>query len=391
MHPKKLGLSICVIVAGTSGIAPAQTAWTVCQSGRCDFTTIGAAVAAASNGDTIAVGPGVYSEVLDFHGKAVAVVSTDGPTSTFIEKPIDAGNGVPGGAPSSPTVIFESGEGRNSILDGFTIRKGTGRFTPAWACNCDGWQLGGGIFITNASPLIRNCVVRENSCFTYHSRGGGVYVAGGSPRFEGCELLLNGAGGGYGRGGGAWISGNAEFFDCDFRLNTANSYHHGFGGAIWVEGGSPLFHFVRIVYNVASHGVGGIRVTSTTQLNHVYLSGNSDIAMDGTPINLGGNVLDGDCDGNGVLDKDEIASGQSLDLNGNGVPDHCECLFSPTDCVDPCPADLNHDGTVGGADISVLLGYWGLSGKNVVGDLTNDGTVNGADLSVLLGSWGPCP
>jgi len=25
-----------------------------------------------------------------------------------------------------------------------------------------------------------------------------------------------------------------------------------------------------------------------------------------------------------------------------------------------------------------------------VADLTNDGTVNGADLSVLLGNWGPC-
>jgi len=60
-------------------------------------------------------------------------------------------------------------------------------------------------------------------------------------------------------------------------------------------------------------------------------------------------------------------------------------------CEPACIADLDDDGVVGGADIAVLLGYWGLSGKNVVGDLTGDGTVNGADLSVLLGSWGPCP
>jgi hypothetical protein len=56
-----------------------------------------------------------------------------------------------------------------------------------------------------------------------------------------------------------------------------------------------------------------------------------------------------------------------------------------------CSADLNNDGTVSGADISVLLGYWGQSGKSVVGDINGDGLVDGADLAVLLSSWGKCP
>jgi hypothetical protein len=86
-----------------------------------------------------------------------------------------------------------------------------------------------------------------------------------------------------------------------------------------------------------------------------------------------------DCDSNGIPDAVEIAAG-APDVNANGVPDTCECL-----------ADLNTDSIVNGADISVLLGYWGQSGKGVVGDINGDGLVDGADLAILLSSWGTCP
>ena len=56
-------------------------------------------------------------------------------------------------------------------------------------------------------------------------------------------------------------------------------------------------------------------------------------------------------------------------------------------CISPCPADLNHDGVVGGSDLGLMLGNWGSSG---IGDLDNSGLVNGADLGILLGSWGNC-
>jgi hypothetical protein len=53
----------------------------------------------------------------------------------------------------------------------------------------------------------------------------------------------------------------------------------------------------------------------------------------------------------------------------------------------PCPADLNGDGSVGGADLGLLLGNWGFTGT---GDLNGDGTVSGSDLGLLLGNWGAC-
>jgi len=57
-------------------------------------------------------------------------------------------------------------------------------------------------------------------------------------------------------------------------------------------------------------------------------------------------------------------------------------LFRP-----PCVADINRDGTVGPADLSVLLGSWGTGGA---GDLNGNGAVGADDLSILLAAWGGC-
>ncbi len=48
-------------------------------------------------------------------------------------------------------------------------------------------------------------------------------------------------------------------------------------------------------------------------------------------------------------------------------------------------ADLNGDGHVDGADLTILLSQWGGPGA---GDLSGNGSVGGEDLAMLLGSWG---
>jgi hypothetical protein len=53
-----------------------------------------------------------------------------------------------------------------------------------------------------------------------------------------------------------------------------------------------------------------------------------------------------------------------------------------------CPGDADGDGTVGPADLALVLGAWGTS--NPLYDFNCDGIVNGADSSVVLGGWGPC-
>ncbi len=88
-----------------------------------------------------------------------------------------------------------------------------------------------------------------------------------------------------------------------------------------------------------------------------------------------------DCNGNGVDDDCDIARGDATDFNADGIPDSCQCA-----------PDLNADHQVNGADLGVLLAFWGpRSSAFPAADLTNDGFVDGADLGVLLSAWGSCP
>lgn len=50
-----------------------------------------------------------------------------------------------------------------------------------------------------------------------------------------------------------------------------------------------------------------------------------------------------------------------------------------------CSADFNGDGTVNGADLSEVLGFWGTTDS--LHDLSGNGTVGGEDLTIVLGQW----
>ena len=73
---------------------------------------------------------------------------------------------------------------------------------------------------------------------------------------------------------------------------------------------------------------------------------------------------------------DQLAGGTWNDAGGNVVCD--------------CPADLDGDGAVGGADLTIILSDWGCIGNDCVGDLDGNGEVNGADLTIILSAWGDC-
>lgn len=85
-----------------------------------------------------------------------------------------------------------------------------------------------------------------------------------------------------------------------------------------------------------------------------------------------------DCNANGVPDAQDIASGTSVDTDGDGFPDECGCR-----------ADLDGDGIVGGPDLAVLLAAWGPC-PSCAADLTGDGSVLADDLAIVLSSWGAC-
>ena len=57
-----------------------------------------------------------------------------------------------------------------------------------------------------------------------------------------------------------------------------------------------------------------------------------------------------------------------------------------------CPADLNQDNIVNGADIGLMISIWGGCPETgcTYGDLNNDNQINGADLGLLFAEWGTC-
>lgn len=124
-----------------------------------------------------------------------------------------------------------------------------------------------------------------------------------------------------------------------------------------------------------------------------------DGILDVNVINLGGGTFDpqqgdefiilratGALDG--TFDKDPISYGNgkvylwSVAVGNDTVTLHLDDTL-------PCPADLNSDGIVDGADLGILLGDWGAC-PGCISDLVDDNLVDGADLGVLLGEWGPC-
>jgi len=82
-----------------------------------DYSSIQAAIVAATTNDLVLVSPGVYNEAIDLSGKAITVASqfweTGNPTNVLTTI-ISPSAGLSG-------VTASSGEGTNSRLIGFTI------------------------------------------------------------------------------------------------------------------------------------------------------------------------------------------------------------------------------------------------------------------------------
>lgn len=158
-------------------------------------------------GDTVLVLPGVYSERIDFLGKAITVRAQNGASQTTIDA-----------SSAGSVAVFDSGEGPGSVLDGFRMTNGSGTADL-------GVLVGGGIYCAGSSPRILGCVI-DNCSATY---GAGVGVIGGSPFFNACTVRQNTALTDFvasvdGEGGGFYLQGASsvviqnslvEFNSCD--------------------------------------------------------------------------------------------------------------------------------------------------------------------------------
>jgi parallel beta-helix repeat protein len=88
-------------------------------------------------------------------------------------------------------VVISAGSG-TQILDGFTITKGNASYSgliKVNGINVEAYR-GGGVAISSASPVIRNCTIQEN----FGQNGGGMSVFNSSPDIISCSFLGNTAG-----------------------------------------------------------------------------------------------------------------------------------------------------------------------------------------------------
>ena len=202
-----------------------------------EYTTIQSAIDGAVDGDTVRVARGLYigrgNRDIDFRGKALVVISEEGPEVTVIDC---------GGSPDTPHrgFHFRSHESGDSRLEGFTIRKGFVR--GPWP---EGF--GGGILCDEASPTICNCIITDNTASFY---GGGIYCNESEATFDRCTITRNRA---------EWSGGIDCSYSSPFICNCIIAENEAVrdGGGINCLWSSPVLYGCTILGNGACCG-GGI-------------------------------------------------------------------------------------------------------------------------------------
>ena len=209
-----------------------------------DFSSIQSGIDGIQNGDTLIVRNGTYIENINFNGKAITLKSEYGSSVTRID-----GSGAIGSV-----VKFISGEGADSILEGFSIINGfiDYRLNNSYA---------GGIDCIGSSPTINDCVIRDNTSWAPINAArssGGMYVGYGSaPAINDCTFTNNYSAW---RGGAIFIDiSKALIRNCIFDDNTAGTS----GGAIYIRYGLQGNNISRI-YNCTFIGNSSVGARSIT-------------------------------------------------------------------------------------------------------------------------------
>lgn len=278
-----------------------------------DRPTIQAGIDAAVNDDIVLVAPGTYVECIDFLGKAITVISDQGPEVTIID-----------GNRSGTVVSFVNDESIDSELNGFTITNGYSsgdgggihcKDTGPWIsyniiCLNESAGNGGGIACTQESgPTIYFNTIKQNK--TVSGGGGGVYVSNSSPGIAYNQIEGNEC--------GFWLDGKTP----PSRLRTKNRHagviertarFEGEGGGVYINNeakGSVSSN--TISHNLAYNG-GGICCNNS----RTFISGNK--IVNNTCDETGGGIDCSDCSNHHIFRN--FIAGNEITLGGLGAGIH---------------------------------------------------------------------
>ena len=208
------------------------------------YTTIQAAIDAASDGDTVLVLPGTYTESLRIMEKNITVRSSDPDSSVVVRTTT-----IRGSEYGRPTISL--GNGTTSTLEGFTIRPGPDDLISGPCDACAGM-----VYIREAAPTIR-----LNRILDSPNSGVGVYESKAHIKFNTIS------------GNSSYASGGGIFID-SYRVapvitgNTFENNSADTGGAIFINAtamlvitpagaAATIVSGNSFVSNVATAGYGG--------------------------------------------------------------------------------------------------------------------------------------
>jgi hypothetical protein len=338
-----LVLLLLIVGIGLPSPVMAQTTWYV-DDDNCPgpgsgtqadpFCSIQHAIDTASYGDTINVAPGTYPENITLKNGVDVLGAGAGVTT------------INGGG--SGSVVYCSGVGSTTKLDGFTITNGSypsgsggGMFntnSSPMVANCifsgnSAWDGGGMYNTASSSPTVDNCVFSGNSA----SFGGGMYSQMSSPMVTNCTFSGNSASDGGGMyqayscsptvqncifsgnsadwGGGMFTYDNASptVENCIFSGNSANYS----GGGMYNEYySSPTVTNCDFVGNSATSGSGG------GMYNNAYVSPaiHNNIIVGNTALAGGGIWADGTC--SPTIDHNDVWNNSPNDYSGCSAGPH---------------------------------------------------------------------
>jgi parallel beta-helix repeat protein len=305
--------------------------------------------AAAALGGEVWVATGTYNERINLRAFALVYGGFAGTETQRSQRSYRTSDTVLNGGQGGSVVCAVGCGYQVSLLDGFTIRNGTGTFTS------EGDYTGGGIFCDYCSPIISNNIITANSAFN----GGGIgCLLYSSPLFVNNTISGNSAT----NAGGVFCSWTYPTF-----ANNIISFN---GTGIYSTGGTPVLRN-NCVYNSTWNYSGLSAGTEDIQQDPLFVdnsTGNFHLT-DVSPCVKKGNNLD--------IQPDW------LDMDGQPRNYGLEVDIGADEFI--TPGDANLDGVVSSIDLFALRNNWG---KTSVywsdGDFNYDGLVDSVDLHLMV-------
>ncbi|HEY3268604.1 MAG TPA: choice-of-anchor Q domain-containing protein [Armatimonadota bacterium] len=203
--------------------------------------TVQAAVSASAVlGGEVWVKAGVYPETITL-GMAVGIYGGfTGTESSRNQRPQPRLNAtvLDGTGAGTSVVAVDPGSAPSTVVDGFTIQGGAGLAATG---------NGGGICSVNASPSIRNNLLRRNASAQF---GGAIYISGGAPVIEYNVMVGNNTGS---AGGGLYLGGTSATVTDNIMARNNSVY----GGGVFEESSASALIINNAIVENASNADGG--------------------------------------------------------------------------------------------------------------------------------------